>query len=200
MLLSIGVDVGARNGAMAVIDEDFNILQLCKTPYILVEASHTSANRNKPKLNKETGLYEVTYKQRAWTDYVALKELFKPYVSKRNKIVYTMERVSVRPGEGEISSFIFGNSLGCFQSMSSYIDPIQIFEPTPQVWKREMGVNSDKETSIHLAEELFGTNLKKFLGKGKVDDIAEALLLAVYGFKKYNDVITEKEKQDGNKN
>lgn len=185
MLLSIGVDVGARNGAIAVIDEEFNILHLGKAPFMEVEAAHTSANRTKPKLNKETGIYEQTYKKRAWTDYTKLRELFLPYVG--NEIVYTIEKVSVRVGEGEINSFIFGNSLGCFEGLSALLNPIDIYEPTPVIWKAEMGVTSDKSSSVQLAESLFECDLKSFLRKGKVDDIAEALLLAVYGFKKYYD-------------
>lgn len=185
MLLSIGVDVGARNGAIAIIDEEFNILHLGKAPFMEVEAAHTSANRTKPKLNKETGIYEQTYKKRAWTDYAKLRELFLPYVG--NEIVYTIEKVSVRVGEGEINSFIFGNSLGCFEGLSALLNPIDIYEPTPVIWKAEMGVTSDKSSSVQLAESLFECDLKSFLRKGKVDDIAEALLLAVYGFKKYYD-------------
>lgn len=185
MLISIGVDIGARNGAIAIIDENFKILYLDKAPFTEVDLSHTSANRNKPKLNKATGKYEVTYRKRAWTDYTQLRELFKPYI--KHKIVYTMERVSVRRGEGEISSFIFGNSLGCFQGLSAYLNPISIYEPTPQVWKAELGVTSEKETSVALAEKIFGVHLKDFLKRGKVDDIAEALLLAVYGFKHYDE-------------
>lgn len=185
MLLSIGVDVGARNGAIAIIDEEFNILHLGKAPFMEVEAAHTSANRTKPKLNKETGIYEQTYKKRAWTDYTKLRELFLPYVG--NEIVYTIEKVSVRVGEGEINSFIFGNSLGCFEGLSALLNPIDIYEPTPVIWKADMGVTSDKSSSVQLAESLFECDLKSFLKKGKVDDIAEALLLAVYGFKKYYD-------------
>lgn len=187
MLISVGIDVGARNGAISIIDENFKILYLDKAPYIEVDMAHTSKNRVKPKLNKETGKYEVAYKKRSWTDYTKLREIFEPYVNKKYQIVYTIERVSVRPEEGEISSFIFGNSLGCFQGLSTYIQPIVIYEPTPQVWKKELGVNSDKETSVKLAEDIFNTNLKTYVKKGKVDDIAEALLLAVYGFKQYSE-------------
>lgn len=194
MLLSIGVDVGTKNGSIAIIDENFKIKLLRKAPYTEIDASHTSANRNKPKLNKETGMYEQSYKKRSWTDYTQFREIFLPYVKKSNQIVYTMERVSVRPGEGEISSFIFGNSLGCFEGLSALLNPVAIFEPTPQIWKKAMGVTSDKSTSIELAEKLFKVNLKDYLPKGKVDDIAEALLLAVYGFKQYYDLIEKENK------
>ena len=192
MLISIGIDVGAKNGAISIIDEDFSILYLNKAPYIEVDMAHTARNRVKPKLNKETGEYEVAYKKRSWTDYTKFKEIFEPYVSKKYKIIYTIERVSVRPDEGEFSSFIFGNSLGCFQGLSTYLNPIHIFEPTPQVWKKELGVTSDKETSVKLAEDIFNTNLKSYLKKGKTDDIAEALLLSVYGFKQYLEISKRK--------
>lgn len=192
MLISIGIDVGARNGAIAVIDEDFNILYLDKAPFIEVEATHTSANRNKPKLNKETGKYEQVYRKRAWTDYTKFREIFQPYIN--NDIIYTMEKVSVRHGEGEISSFIFGNSLGCFEGLSAYLNPKYIYEPTPANWKEVLGVTSDKGTSVRLAEDIFGVSLKDFVSKGKVDDIAEALLLAVYGFKMFADTQVLKEK------
>ena len=99
-----------------------------------------------------------------------------------------MERVSVRPDEGEISSFIFGNSLGCFEGLSAYLNPIFMVEPTPNVWKAEMGLSSEKDDSIKLVEELFeGIDLRQYVPKGKLDDVSEALLLSVYGFKKYDD-------------
>lgn len=185
MLLSIGIDVGSHNGAIAVIDEEFRILSLQKAPFRKVELSHTSANRTKPKLNKETGMYEQTYRTRTWTDPSQFKEIFEPY--KNKKIIYTIENVSVRRGEGEISSFIFGHSLGCFEGLIPYLNPIEVYKPTPGVWKADLGVTSDKSTSITLAEDIFGVNLKDYLEKGKVDDIAEALLLATYGFKKYHE-------------
>ena len=187
MLLSIGVDVGTKNGAIAVIDEDFNILHLGKAPYFEKDMAHTARNRVKPKLNKETGKYEITYKKRSWTDFHAFRGLFKPYIARKYKIIYTVEKVSVRPEEGEISSFVFGNSLGCFEGLSAYLNPIFMVEPTPQTWKSEMGLNSTKSNSIELAESLFEVNLKDYVQKGKVDDISEALLLAVYGFKKYDE-------------
>ena len=191
MLISVGVDVGTKNGAIAIIDEEFNILHLGKAPYFEKDMAHTARNRVKPKLNKETGKYETTYKKRSWTDYSAFRELFQPFVKKSNKIVYTIERVSVRPDEGEISSFIFGNSLGCFEGLSAYLNPIFMVEPTPATWKSEMGLSSDKDASLGLAKELFEVDLRKYVPRGKLDDVSEALLLAVYGFKKYDDSVGE---------
>lgn len=186
MLVSIGVDIGTKNGAIAIIDENFNILFLSKAPYVEIDMAHTTKNRVTPKLNKETGKYEITYKKRTWTDYTQFRNLFSSYVNQDNSIIYTLEKVSVRPGEGEISSFIFGNSLGCFQGLSSYLNPVKIYEPTPQLWKKEMGVTSDKATSVKLVTSIFDINLRDYVKRGKIDDIAESLLLAVYGLLQYN--------------
>lgn len=192
-MISIGIDVGARNGAIAIIDDSLKIHYLAKAPYLEVEAAHTSANRNKPKLNKETGKFEQVYRKRAWTDYRQFRGIFQPYVN--SDIIYTMERVSVRHGEGEISSFIFGNSLGCFEGLSAYLNPKAIYEPTPAQWKEVLGVTSDKNTSLTLAEDIFEISLKDYVQKGKVDDIAEALLLALYGFRAYLNEQENKEKK-----
>lgn len=180
MLISIGVDVGSRNGALAIIDSNLNILQLTKAPFYLVEVK---SKKLKPKLNKETGMYEQDYKKRAWTDYKELKSIYQPFI--KNKIVYTVENVFVRHGEGEPASFIFGNSLGIFQASSMYLNPIEMYTPTPQEWKKELGVTSDKQTSIDLAQDIFNCDLKDYKRRGKVDDLAEALLLSFYGLKKY---------------
>ena len=77
-----------------------------------------------------------------------------------------------------------GNSLGIFQGLYSYLNPIAYFEPTVQ-WKKEMGLTSNKEDSIDLAEEIYKVKLTNYLPKGKIDDIAEALLLSFYGLKQY---------------
>lgn len=192
MLISIGIDVGTKNGAIAIIDEEFEILHLGKAPFKEVDMAHTAKNRVKPKLNKATGKYEVTYKKRSWTDYSAFRDLFKPYLSETTKIVYTVEKVSVRPDEGEISSFIFGNSLGCFEGLSAYLNPIFMIEPAPATWKAEMGLSSDKNASLELVKEMFeGVDLRQYVPRGKLDDVSEALLLAVYGFKKYDENLGE---------
>jgi len=180
MLISIGVDVGSRNGALAIIDSNLNILELTKAPFYLVEVK---SKKLKPKLNKSTGMYENDYKKYAWTDYTTLGNIYKPYIN--NDIIYTVEKVSVRRGEGETSSFIFGDSQGVHKGAYMLLNPIEMYHPTPQDWKKELKVTSDKDTSIKLAEEIFECNLKDFVKKGKVDDIAEALLLSFYGLKKY---------------
>jgi len=182
-LLSIGVDPGSRNGAIAIIDEQLNILYLAKAPFYLTESK---SKKLKPKLNKETGKYETSYKTHAWTDFKGLREIYLPYVKDEYDLIYSIEKVSVRPGEMEMNSFKFGDSIGIHRGQYSFLNPIFYVEPTPQEWKKDMGVTSDKDSSVDMVHQLFpNVNLKDYLSKGKIDDIAEALLISVYGMKRY---------------
>lgn len=179
-LVSIGIDVGSVNGAISIVSEDGEILLLTKAPTYQTEVK---SKRNKSKLNKLTGKFEADFRKRNWVDFKELGEIFEPYL-KFSKI-YTIERIQQRPNEGETTSFMNGNSLGIFQGLYSLLQPISYFEPSAGEWKKELGVSSLKDTSIQLAEEIYKVKLKDYLSKGKVDDIAEALLLSFYGFKKY---------------
>ena len=190
-LLSIGIDPGTKNGAIAIVDDSLNIIYLAKAPYISVDIK---SKKVKPKLNKETGKYEVAYRQRTWTDFRNLRDIFLPYVG--NNIIFTTEKV-LPSGEHEksVNPFVFGHSLGVFQGQYSLLDPIAFYEPVPQVWKKVMKVTADKETSIERAEELFNCDLKDYLPKRarkKDSNMAEALLLAFYGLKKYYEEYGEK--------
>lgn len=192
-LLSIGIDVGSTNGAISVVSEDGEILLLTKTPTYQTEVK---SKRNKSKLNKLTGKFEADFRKRNWVDFKKLRKLLEPYIN--NPIVYTIEKITQRPSEGETTSFMNGNSLGVFQGLYVFLQPVEYFEPSAGEWKKELGVSSLKDTSIQLAEEIYNVKLKDYLPKGKVDDIAEALLLAFYGFKKYYEN-NERKVNNGNK-
>ena len=179
-LLSIGVDVGTVNGAIAVVDENLKIRLLTKAP---TYQTIVKSKRNKSKINKETLKYEKDYRKRTWVDFKELNSIFRPFIG--SDVIYTIEKITARPGEGEPSSFINGNSLGIFQAQFSLLNPKQYYEPTAMSWKKELGVTSNKETSNSLAEDIYNIKLKNYCPKGKVDDLAEALLLAFYGLKMY---------------
>lgn len=179
-LISIGIDVGTVNGAISVVDEDGKVLVLTKAPTYQTEIK---SKRNKSKLNRETGKYEADFKKRTWIDFKELRNLFEPFVNKN--IVYTIERIQYRPTEGETSSFKNGNSLGIFQGLYVYLNPIAYYEPLPSEWKHEFGLSSIKEESNKMAEQIYNINLKDYLSKGKTDDLAEALLLSFYGLQQY---------------
>lgn len=179
-LISIGIDVGTVNGAISIVDEDGNILLLTKAPYYQTEIK---SKRNKSKLNKETGKYEADFRKRNWVDFTQLRKLFEPYL--KCPKIYTIERIMNRASEGATAGFVNGNALGIFQGLYALLEPCVYYEPTPGEWKKAMGLGSVKDSSVTLAEEIYKIKLKDYLPKGKVDDIAEALLLSFYGFKKY---------------
>ena len=109
-VISIVIDVGSSNGAISVVDEDLKIHLLTKTPTYQTEIK---SKRNKSKINKETMKYEKDYRKRTCVDFREMRELLLPFTS--NKIIYTIEKITARPGEGETSSFTIGYSLGNFQ-------------------------------------------------------------------------------------
>ena len=155
-LISIGIDVGSTNGAISVISEDGEVLLLTKAPIYQTEVK---SKRNKSKLNKATGKFEADFRKRNWVDFKVLRELLKPFIS--SSIIYTIERIQQRPNEGETTSFMNGNSLGIFQGLYSYLNPVAYYEPSAGEWKKELGVTSLKDTSIQLAEEIYNIKLKR---------------------------------------
>lgn len=181
-IISIGIDVGTVNGAISIINEGGEILTLMKAPFYQTEVK---SKRNKSKINKETGKYEPDFKKRSWVDFKKLKCIFEPYIKERK--IYTIEKIQYRPMEKEVTSFINGNSLGIFQGLYTYLNPVLYLEPTPIEWKKELGLSAEKSESVSLAEEIYQVQLRDYLPRGKTDDIAEALLLSFYGLKKYNE-------------
>ena len=183
-LISIGIDPGTKNGAIAIVDDNLNIIYLAKAPFISVDIK---SKKVKPKLNKETGKFEVAYRQRTWTDFRNLRDIFLPFVNDR--IIFTVEKVQPKSESEKVSSaFVFGHSLGVFQGQYSLLNPEAFYEPRPQVWKKDMKVTADKESSIEMAETLFNCDLKDYLPKRarvKDDNMAEALLLAFYGLRMF---------------
>lgn len=185
-LISIGIDVGSTNGAISIVSEDGKILALTKAPTYQTEIK---SKRNKSKLNRKTGKFEADFKKRTWVDFKKLREIFEPFEKYRK--IYVIEKMLPRPSEGESPSFVNGNSLGIFQGLYSYLSPIFYVEPTAIEWKKELGVTSLKDSSIKLAENIYGINFKEYITRGKVDDIAEALLLSFFGLMQYEKQMTK---------
>ncbi len=96
-----------------------------------------------------------------------------------------LERVHSRPGEGVSSAFKFGTVFGGLRAMAAAkLMPLTLV--TPSQWMKVMGVGrGSKEASVLRATELFPNNAKGFRGPkgGKKDGVAEASLIAMYGYK-----------------
>lgn len=102
-----------------------------------------------------------------------------------NEAICCLEKVSARPGQGVTSMFNFGTNFGWIQGVLQAKEiPYELV--TPQKWKKEFSVTSDKNTSIEVAKRLFPTvNLKQTdRCKKEHDGMAEALLMAEYARRK----------------
>ena len=97
-----------------------------------------------------------------------------------------IESVHALPKQGLTSTWNFGVSYGWLLGM---LDTLCIpYQPiTPQKWKKEFGLNSDKAKSIEVCKQLFpGIKLLRTDRSRKEDDnIAEACLLALYAKRKF---------------
>lgn len=88
--------------------------------------------------------------------------------------MFVVEDVHAMPKQGVSSTFKFGMAVGSILAVVELTrDPWMIVRP--QQWKKDMGVTSDKNTSLDLARTLWpGAPLSRQKDHG----VAEALLLA----------------------
>lgn len=100
-------------------------------------------------------------------------------------VVCCLEKVSAMPGQGVVSMFSFGQSVGYIKGvLESFRIPYQ--EITPKRWKGEFGLNSEKAASAEVCRKLFpDVNLLATPNcKKPHDGMAEALLMAEYARRK----------------
>lgn len=96
-----------------------------------------------------------------------------------------LEKVGAMPGQGVVSMFSFGQSVGYIKGvLEAFRIPYQ--EITPQKWKREFGLTSDKAKSAEVCRKLFPdvSLLATPRCKKPHDGMAEALLMAEYARRK----------------
>ena len=87
-----------------------------------------------------------------------------------------VERVGAMPHQGVASSFTFGLTLGSILAVLQ-ARHLAIELVTASVWKRALGLGSDKAASLHKARLLYPT---ADLALAKHEGRAEALLIAHY--------------------
>lgn len=92
-----------------------------------------------------------------------------------------LEQASVRQGEGALGAFTTGRGFGILEGILSALQ-IPTLIVTPQRWKRDLQVTSDKKTSRDLATKIFSEQASLFR-RVKDADRAEACLIALYGIK-----------------
>ena len=101
------------------------------------------------------------------------------------EVMCCLEKVGAMPGQGVVSMFSFGQSVGYIKGvLESFRIPYQ--EITPQKWKREFGLSSDKAVSAEVCRKLFPdiNLLATPRCKKPHDGMAEALLMAEYARRK----------------
>jgi crossover junction endodeoxyribonuclease RuvC len=91
-----------------------------------------------------------------------------------------IERVGARPGEGVVSSFRFGRSLGIVEGVIAGRG-IPILWVAPGVWKRSYGLGQDKDASRQRAIERWPHTASLYFGRKKDHGRAEAALIALWG-------------------
>lgn len=96
-----------------------------------------------------------------------------------------VEKVGAMPGQGVVSMFSFGKSAGFIEGvLQAFKIPYQLI--SPQIWKKEFSLNSDKAKSIEVCKKLFPSVqlLATPRCKKDHDGMAEALLMAEYARRK----------------
>ena len=102
-----------------------------------------------------------------------------------HEVICCLEKVGAMPGQGVVSMFTFGQSVGYIKGvLEAFKIPYQ--EITPQKWKREFGLTSDKAKSAEICGRLFPDVILLATPRCKKphDGMAEALLMAEYARRK----------------
>lgn len=94
-----------------------------------------------------------------------------------------LEHVSAMPGQGVTGMFRFGQNFGQWQGILAGFG-IRTVLVRPQTWKASYGLNRSKDTSLELARELWPANTKESFRLKKHNGLAEAALIAKYGYDK----------------
>ena len=126
--------------------------------------------------------YAITchaFTEKGFIDDIKREELQKDYCR------CCLEKVHAMPKQGVSSTFTFGNGYGFLRGVLQTVG-ISYQEITPQRWKAEFGLNSDKAKSIEVCQRLFpNVNLLPTEKSRKPSDgMAEALLMAEYARRK----------------
>ena len=146
-MLTLGIDPGLT-GALALLDRDGHAELIADLPII-------------------------RDKSLAWVSGGELQSLLLNALQGR-KCRAIVERVSAMPRQGVASSFAFGVGFGSILGVLQTLQlPLELV--TPSVWKRALGLSSEKRVSLDKARLLFPA---ADLRLAKHDGRAEALLLA----------------------
>ena len=129
-------------------------------------------------------IYDIDeYQAFVWDDKNFIEKMWdvSETTAANERIVCCVEKVGAMPHQGVTSSFNFGKSAGFIEGVLEALGiPYQLI--SPQRWKKEFTLNSEKQKSIEVCERLFpNVNLLPTERcRIKSDGMAEALLMAEY--------------------
>ena len=113
---------------------------------------------------------------------VAILEWF----NKQHFDAIVLERVASMPGQGVASTFAFGRAMGGVEALAqtmAHEHDCRVIYASPAVWKKAMGLSSNKQASMDMAAVTFGHNP---LWQVKANDgIAEAALMAAWHYRQH---------------
>lgn len=140
----MGIDPGA-GGALCVLIN--NSAVLFDTPTIKIEKGQGSKKR------------KMTYH-----DPVGTRDLLKPFEGQN--VLFALEKVSPRPGEGVVSSFTFAQSYA-FWKMAAVCFNFDLIEVTPATWKKTYHQLSHSELIENIREESKALRAKRKVLRNK---------------------------------
>jgi crossover junction endodeoxyribonuclease RuvC len=153
-----GIDPGLT-GAVAILDANGTLEALADTPTLSLKVQRGSKQ-----------VYDVP----------GMAALLRPYTGQHAHVI--IEESQPMPGQGTHSMFTVGLGYGVWLGILASL-ALPYTSIRPAVWKKAFSLGQDKEASRLRAQQLFPgaeLRLKKHHGR------AEALLLASYGLRAYN--------------
>jgi hypothetical protein len=161
-MLIIGIDPGL-SGAMSVLDFDNGFLEGHDLP---VESNGLSTGPLK-----------------RWIDVRKLKAILKDvgqrYEFAKHAAQFVIERPMPMPGQTVHTAFSSGDTFGALRAICETSNNwvAEVVFVAPATWKRDMGLSTDKGTSIARALDLY-PNAAPWMTLKKHHDRAESILLA----------------------
>lgn len=158
-----GIDPGL-SGAIALLDGNNAVAQVYDMPTLEISVMATVKGKRKKTVRRLLDLYALA----RWFDLHG-KDISEAIV----------EDPQSQPNDGAIAAHKFGFTCGAIQSMvASQFIPVTLVRP--QVWKRRMGLTSDKDAARLAASQKL-PSASHWWTRVKDDGRAEAALLALYG-------------------
>ena len=157
----IGIDTGF-NGGMALYSEGL-LLDCCDVPNYWETLPSKTKGGN--------------YKRRRRLSYhITLGILLRWHDMGARVII--IEKVHAMPTDSTMSAFSFGEAFGAFKGFAEGLG-LTIYLVTPRTWKKHFNlIGTDKDASIELARDMFGT---EYFKRKRDHNRAEAALISAYG-------------------